>query len=619
MRQPSGRGWTRLATNWTSRRARARTGWMSSWNPLESTSGRWRATSSAKPGRSRTSPSSQPTTSSSGARTVLKLIAIASSWVKDRPISRPVRRQSATSPKRCMTSDSVSRSVTVPSQSSTSRARGEVVVRGRGDCVGAPVRSRGSVGEPGGPVSDDETPSGGLRRSPVPPAGAAPSSAAPAEVARVGLGTAAGEFEARAFECDSGFVYLALVKGELGDGRSVLARVHSECLTGDALGSLRCDCGVQLRTALRAIASEGRGVLVYATGHEGRGIGLVRKLQSYMLQDGGLDTLDANRHLGLPADARDYRDAAAWLAQLGVSSVRLLTNNPGKARGLRAAGIEVERVIPLPTSPHLRNVRYLLTKERRLGHASPAGNGLAAQHGEALDVTSILGAAVAPATRPYVALKYAQTLDGRIATRTGDSKWISSEAECTVSHALRGACDAVLVGVGTVVADDPQLTVRLVRGSSPLRVVLDSTLRLPALARVLDDEAATIVVTTDRSDPERRRALAARGIAVRVVAQGPGGVDLTAALADLRGTGIRSLLVEGGAQVITSFLRAGLVDRLIVAIAPTIVGSGTEAVGDLDCARVADGLRLTRRSVHPVGDDLLVAADVAATDAPNPS
>jgi riboflavin-specific deaminase-like protein len=231
-----------------------------------------------------------------------------------------------------------------------------------------------------------------------------------------------------------------------------------------------------------------------------------------------------------------------------------------------------------------------------------------------LDVTGVLGPAAMRSARPYVALKYAQTLDGRIATSTGDSKWISCEEERALSHALRGACDAVLVGVGTVVTDDPQLTVRLVRGTSPLRVVLDSTLRLPSAARILGDDAATLVLTTERSSRVTRRALAARGVGVRVVPEGPQGVDLPAALGVLREAGVRSLLVEGGAEVITSFLTARVVDRLVVAIAPTIVGAGTEAVGDLRIARVADGLRLTRRSVHSVGDDLDVAADLGGPD-----
>ncbi len=431
------------------------------------------------------------------------------------------------------------------------------------------------------------------------------------EVAALPLGTSFGEFGLRAFELPSGRVYLALVRGELGDGTSVLTRLHSECLTGDALGSLRCDCGAQLKSATRAIAAEGRGVLVYATGHEGRGIGLVNKLRAYMLQEDGADTVDANVRLGFPPDAREYDGAAACLARLGVRSVRLLTNNPRKVEALARAGIAVEERIPLPTAPHARNAAYLRAKELRLGHEAPAGepldgNGLR----EVTDVSSLLGRGAAPPWRPYVVLKYAQTVDGRIATGGGDAKWISGEPERRISHALRAACDAVLVGVGTAIVDDPQLTVRMVAGSSPVRVVLDSTLRVSPSARVLDDQAGTIVLTTERSPAVRRDELRARGVGVHVVAAGPRGVALPAALETVRGLGVRSLLVEGGARVITSFLAEKLVDRLVVGIAPTIIGAGIDAVGELGVARIGEGVRLTNRSVHVAGDDLLVAGDV---------
>jgi GTP cyclohydrolase II len=432
----------------------------------------------------------------------------------------------------------------------------------------------------------------------------------PKEVARLPIGTAAGEFDLRAFECRSGFIYLAMVKGGLGDGRGVLTRVHSECLTGDALGSLRCDCGVQLRTSLRSIAAEGRGVLLYATGQEGRAIGLVEKLRAYMLQEDGFDTVDANHQLGLPADRRDYGDAAACLRLLGITSVRLMTNNPRKEHGLRGAGMAVDDVIPLATSAHLRNRDYLTTKSRRLSHVEPAGRLTLDGIGEAIDVAPLLGRVVTPSRRPFVVLKYAQTLDGRIATRSGDSKWISGEPERRISHALRAACDGVLVGVRTAIIDDPQLTVRLVPGSSPVRVVLDSSLRLPGEAKLLDDQASTLVLTTARSSAERRRHLARDGVGVRVVGSSPAGLDLAEALAVLRDGGMRSLLVEGGARVITSFLSEGLADRVVVGIAPTIVGAGTEAVGDLHVSHIANGVRLTDRSVFTAGSDLLVAADV---------
>jgi 3,4-dihydroxy 2-butanone 4-phosphate synthase/GTP cyclohydrolase II len=382
-------------------------------------------------------------------------------------------------------------------------------------------------------------------------------------------------------------------------------------VTGDALGSLRCDCGTQLRQAAREIAAEGRGVLVYATDHEGRGIGLVNKLRAYMLQEDGEDTIDANSHLGFPPDARSYTAAADCLALLGVRSVRLLTNNPSKVEALRRAGIDVEKTIPLRTSPHVRNMGYLHAKEARLGHLAPAGVPLDGNPiGEATNVAPLLGHAAAPAWRPYVVLKYAQTIDGRIATRRGDAKWISGEAERRISHGLRAACDAVLVGVGTAIVDDPLLTVRMVPGSSPLRVVLDSTLRLPPTARVLDNGAATVVITTAPSSEERRAALRARAVGVHVVDAGPQGVDLPSALRTLRALGVASLLVEGGGRVITSFFSEKLVDRLVIGIAPTIMGAGIDAVGDLDVASVTESVRLTNRSVHQAGDDLLFAADV---------
>ena len=173
----------------------------------------------------------------------------------------------------------------------------------------------------------------------------------------------------------------ALVLGDLADGEQVLVRAHSECLTGDVFGSQRCDCGTQLDAAMAAIAAEGRGVVLYLRGHEGRGIGLLSKLRAYQLQDGGRDTVDANLELGLPADAREYSTGAQILADLGVRSVRLLTNNPAKVRGLSGFGIEVAGRVPLPVVATPHNLRYLMVKRDRLGHqleGLPAGNGQAA-------------------------------------------------------------------------------------------------------------------------------------------------------------------------------------------------------------------------------------------------
>jgi GTP cyclohydrolase II len=436
------------------------------------------------------------------------------------------------------------------------------------------------------------------------------------EVARVSLPTWAGEFDLRAFRWASGDLYLLFTRGDIGDGHGVLTRLHSGCLTGDALGSLRCDCGPQLRLAMRRLAAEGRGLLLYVPGHEGRGVGLVDKLRAYMLQDLGQDTVEANRRLGLPVDGRDYREAAEVLAAVGVRSVRLLSNNPHKASALAREGIVVEELVPIQTAPHLRNQGYVETKREQLGHRRPGGeplgggDGLDGQ-GQAVDATTLLGDVRPRADRPYVVLKYAQTLDGRIATSNGDARWISGPGERRISHALRAACDAVAVGSGTVLADNPLLTVRMVPGASPVRVILDSTLRLPSDAQVFGADAGTIVLTTERSDPARRRDLQERGVTVAVVREAPDGVDLRDGLARLRQLGIRSLLVEGGNRVITSMLRGRLADRVVVAVAPLLLGKGTEAVGDLGTSLVADGLQLTNRMVHQAGPDLLIAGDLS--------
>ena len=212
--------------------------------------------------------------------------------------------------------------------------------------------------------------------------------------------------------------------------------------------------------------------------------------------------------------------------------------------------------------------------------------------------------------RPYVVLKHAQTIDGRTATATGDSRWISGPEERALSHALRSACDAVAVGIGTVLIDDPQLTVRSVSGPSPIRVVFDSRLRIPDDARVLGDGPATIVITTSRSSASRRRALVERGVGVDVVPEGPGGVSLAGALAALALRGVTTILVEGGARVATSFLADGLVNRAIVAIAPTVLGAGTDAIGDLGVERISQAIQLKHPLARMVGRDVVMAGDV---------
>lgn len=222
--------------------------------------------------------------------------------------------------------------------------------------------------------------------------------------------------------------------------------------------------------------------------------------------------------------------------------------------------------------------------------------------------------------RPAVTVAYAQTLDGRVATISGSSQWISGPESLRVTHELRAAHDAIMVGVGTVCADDPRLTVRLAPGNDPLRVVVDSTLRTPLGAAVLAEGAATgtIVATTERASHERRTALAALGTSLLLLPglPGSGRVDLAALLAALHERGVASVMVEGGAQLITALLRAQLVDRLSVCVAPKLLGRGIDAIGDLgiDCldhALTLDGVQAT---MH--GRDLIIDGRVVYARAP---
>jgi 3,4-dihydroxy 2-butanone 4-phosphate synthase/GTP cyclohydrolase II len=194
--------------------------------------------------------------------------------------------------------------------------------------------------------------------------------------------TAFGEFRAIAYESYDGREHVALVKGDPGGKPDVLVRVHSECFTGDVLGSFRCDCGTQLADAMRKIDEEGEGVIVYIRGHEGRGIGLRHKLEAYALQDRGLDTVEANVELGFAPDSRDYGVGAQILVDLGVSTMRLLTNNPTKRAGLEGYGLKIVDRVSLQTTPNPENIRYLQTKKDKMGHLLDALGTVEAGSGE---------------------------------------------------------------------------------------------------------------------------------------------------------------------------------------------------------------------------------------------
>lgn len=416
--------------------------------------------------------------------------------------------------------------------------------------------------------------------------------------------------------------HLALIYGEIESETDVLVRVHSECFTGDVLGSLRCDCGEQLNTSMRMIAEHGAGVILYLR-QEGRGIGLFSKLQAYNLQDDGYDTVEANLALGHGADERDYTIGGLILKDLGVRSVRLITNNPDKIESLEAFGLNVAERIPI--QPHLNrhNTDYLRAKVERMQHMldldpeRQRDRRTNRRGGVAGPSRQRMEAVYRQTGRPFVTVSYAQSLDGSIAAQAGTPLPISSADSLSFTHRMRAAHDAILVGIGTLLADDPQLTVRLVDGEHPRPVVLDTQLRFPLSARLLDgDTPRPIIATNQKSDAARRGALEAAGARVlRLPCNDNEGVSIAALLDALAEREIRSLMVEGGARVITSFMRRRLVDHLAVTVAPILVGGlqvlrglpfeGEEAAD----AGVSAFPRLSNVRYRWLGSDLVIQGD----------
>lgn len=401
------------------------------------------------------------------------------------------------------------------------------------------------------------------------------------------LPTRHGDFAMLGYRDARGVDHVALTRGEPAatTGPAPLVRLHSECLTGDALGSYRCDCGEQLDAALGAIAAAGCGVLIYIRGHEGRGIGLMDKLRAYALQDSGIDTVDANTRLGLPVDARDYQQSAQILRDLGVDRIRLLTSNPAKQAALDELGIIVESRVRLNVADRRENSGYLATKRARMNHDVPPGRNtwdvLAGGH--------LPGGSLSPDEEELL-LRYGplveagpclvigqlgQSLDGFIASRTGDACFVTGEPDREHLHRLRALVDAVLVGAGTVTADDCRLTVRAVTGDDPVRVVVDPQARIPRTAKVLTDGRSRTLwlVGTD--------AVVSGPLAPHVSVHrldSAHGFEPASILELLQGQGLGRVLVEGGGLTVSRFLHAGVLDRLYITSAPLLVGDGVPGI-----------------------------------------
>lgn len=432
--------------------------------------------------------------------------------------------------------------------------------------------------------------------------------------------TADGEFSLTLYENNQDDKdHLALVRGEITEKEDVLVRVHSECFTGDVLGSLRCDCGEQLNLSMRRIAEEGEGVIVYLR-QEGRGIGLLNKLRAYNLQDEGYDTVEANRMLGHGADERDYAIAATILGDLDVSSVRLLTNNPEKIESLDEYGVDITERAPLEPHVNRHNAEYLRTKVNRMRHILDLGpvNGASRRDEHRTSLFSLRQRAdkyFAETQTPFVTLTYAQSLDGSIASDDGAPLSISGEQAMQFTHRLRALHDGILVGIGTVLADDPRLNVRHTEGDHPIPIILDSTLRFPDDARLLSTSGPDpLIFTGPDPDPERRAMLEQKGATVLELECAPdGGVCLDDVLRVLGERKISSVMVEGGTSVLTNFLGQQQVQRVIVTISPMFVG-GTPA---LDHVFPIDGPEATAddfphlRNIQQrwCGDELILEGD----------
>jgi GTP cyclohydrolase II len=448
----------------------------------------------------------------------------------------------------------------------------------------------------------------------------------PATVERVVetvLPTRHGMFRLLGYRDGGGTEHVALVRGITDDATSgsaeapPLVRVHSECLTGDALGSHRCDCGDQLDAAQAAIAAEGRGVLVYVRGHEGRGIGLLAKLKAYALQDRGADTVDANTALGLPVDDRRYDQAAEILHDLGVTSIRLLSGNPTKQEALERLGIDVVERRGLAVPEHPENAGYLATKRARLHHDPAPSDGVwsdlldgvvpaAPSPGEGEELAHRYGF-LAGAAGPLVVGRLRQSLDGFIASRSGDSGFHEEGGDREHLQRLRALVDAVVVGASTVLGEDCSLAVRDVPGASPVRVVLDAAARVPVTARVLaDDGVPTLwIVAGDAvltSEP---------AASVEVVRLPHEDFAPERVLAILHARGLEKVLVEGGGNTVSRFLEAGQLDRLYLTTSPVLVGDGVPGIRFSGAEALADARTAPIRR-FAFGQDLCTEFNFAA-------
>lgn len=425
------------------------------------------------------------------------------------------------------------------------------------------------------------------------------------------LPTGFGEFTLYLYS-EHGKEHLALVKGDVHGKADIPVRVHSECLTGDVFGSRRCDCGDQLRHSLQYLGRVDAGILIYLR-QEGRGIGLMKKMEAYNLQDQGMDTVEANIHLGHQPDERDYGIAARILRDLGAESIRLITNNPHKVEELRQHGIEVAERIPIEVGYHSENLGYLRSKAERMAHLLSFRERMPEDHELAfieplIDQLTLSRDAEHPF--PFVTLAYTQGLDGRIANTDGQTSALGSEPVLALARHLRSQHDGLLVDVDTLLSDDSRLNGLFRAEGTPRLIILDRQLRTPLDCKAFQPPSKPpIILTAGTADPNRRAQLVQRGArVVHVDADTEGCLNLRPALAALTGEGIHTLMVEGGGTIISTFLKQHLVNYCVITITPKIIG-GLKAIEDLPSGG-ATPLSLADCHYQPLGSDLIAYGPV---------
>ena len=373
------------------------------------------------------------------------------------------------------------------------------------------------------------------------------------EEASSSLPTRFGNMQVKVYRNPEGQESMAIISGELDASLPVPVRVHSACLTAEVLSSMKCDCKSQLDYALQYIA-DNDGVVIYLP-QEGRGIGLVNKIRAYALQEQGLDTVDANRALGLPDDARSYSDAAHILSNLGIKQIRLMTNNPLKASDLTSLGIEVSERVPLPMMANEHSIGYLNTKQARMGHVFGLADNFAKPD-------------IAPdePSRPIVHANFALDQNGKTAQDCGQALALSCGQDWRRVHELREHYAAVVVGARTWQIDKPCLTARSQRlGRAPRRQPDRVIFAGQHHCEFEADARRTFIIGNSKA--------AAGAIQIESADH-----SLTEPLQALQGHGVSSILVEGGLTLLRSFIRERKIDQLTIYVRTEIQQTAADAI-----------------------------------------